>query len=109
LLESIRAEMAPSAKRVAAGGPAPSGRPRLGITIKAIETNDEDVWEIGDVLAGSPAEKAGLRPGDRFVAINGTPVKDLTVEERRQRLGAGKVKLTMQREGREIMVSIEAP
>ena len=29
---------------------------------------------IGDVAAGSAAEQAGVRPGDRIVAIDGTPV-----------------------------------
>ncbi len=30
--------------------------------------------EVGDVMAGSPAARAGLRTGDRIVSVNGTPV-----------------------------------
>ncbi len=33
-------------------------------------------------FVGSPAEKGGLRPGDRIVAIDGKPVADLPIENR---------------------------
>jgi regulator of sigma E protease len=32
---------------------------------------------VGRLLPGSPAERAGIRPGDRIVAIGGTPVADV--------------------------------
>ncbi|MDP2872744.1 MAG: RIP metalloprotease RseP [Bacillota bacterium] len=35
-----------------------------------------DSTVLGDVVAGSPAAQAGLRPGDRVVAIDGQPVAD---------------------------------
>ena len=61
---------------------------------------------IGAVLAGSPAESAGLRPGDVVLAVDGEslPVretKDLPLIQRRiRRAGAGKdVPLTVWREG----------
>ena len=31
--------------------------------------------EVGDVIPGSPAAKVGLRPGDRILSVNGTPVR----------------------------------
>jgi regulator of sigma E protease len=34
------------------------------------------VTEIGTVEAGSPAERAGLQPGDVFLAVDGEPVDD---------------------------------
>jgi regulator of sigma E protease len=43
-----------------------------------------DPPEIGYVLAGSPAEQAGLLPGDRIVAVNGAPVR--TFDEMRHRV-----------------------
>jgi sigma-B regulation protein RsbU (phosphoserine phosphatase) len=33
--------------------------------------------QVGEVFPGSPAEKAGLRPGDRIIAIDGQPLADL--------------------------------
>src|SRR5215467_5306198 len=33
--------------------------------------------QVGEVFPGSPADKAGLRPGDRIIAIDGHPLADL--------------------------------
>jgi regulator of sigma E protease len=35
-----------------------------------------ETTEIGTVLDGSPAAKAGILPGDRILRVNGTPVSD---------------------------------
>jgi hypothetical protein len=40
-----------------------------------------DAFEILSVLQGSPAERAGLSPGNRIVAVNGTPAIDLGANE----------------------------
>ncbi|MBM4060268.1 MAG: S41 family peptidase [Planctomycetes bacterium] len=37
-------------------------------------------------FAGGPAESAGVRPGDRIVAVDGTPTASLPLEQRSQRL-----------------------
>ena len=42
------------------------------------------------VLEGSPAEKAGIKPGDRFVEIDGDDVTDLTTAEISKRLRGDK-------------------
>jgi predicted metalloprotease with PDZ domain len=40
-----------------------------------IEYDPENGNEISRVVAGSPAEKAGLQPGDRLFALNGVEIK----------------------------------
>ena len=42
---------------------------------------DEPGLRITSVAAGSPAAHAGLRPGDRLLAIDGAPVQGLALEE----------------------------
>ncbi len=44
----------------------------IGATIRYNE--EEDGIEIVSLFAGSPAEKAGIRPGDIFMAVNGEEV-----------------------------------
>lgn len=34
-----------------------------------------DMTEVESIIEGSPAEKAGLKPGDKIISINGAPVK----------------------------------
>jgi len=53
-------------------------------------------------VAESPGERAGIRPGDRVLSIDGAPTKDLTLSEaiRRMKGAAGtKVALEIMREG----------
>ncbi len=68
-------------------------RGALGITAQALTPNLADALDvdadagvvIADVRDGSPAEEAGLRPGDVIVAIDGRPVRD--VGDVRNRIG----------------------
>jgi uncharacterized iron-regulated protein len=39
--------------------------------------NGEGLYEVGSVGKESPAEKAGLRPGDLVLAVDGVPVKSI--------------------------------
>jgi carboxyl-terminal processing protease len=53
-------------------------------------------------LSGSPAEKAGLRAGDAIVAVDGSTVDGLTVDEARDRIRGDKgteVRLSVVRDG----------
>ncbi len=43
-------------------------------------------FELVDVIAGGPAAQAGLRVGDRIVAVDGRPVRDSDLSDFRQRL-----------------------
>ena len=41
----------------------------LGVTFSRLEVADGRFWAVRDIHRGGPGEKAGLRPGDRLVAI----------------------------------------
>jgi uncharacterized iron-regulated protein len=56
-------------------GPPEKKRPRIGIDLKEME-DPKRVW-IERIMPESPAEKAGLLPGDQFVSIDGKEVKSL--------------------------------
>lgn len=45
----------------------------IGATVQMVT---EGVYEIVEPTEGSPAQSVGLKPGDRFVAVNGTAVGD---------------------------------
>ena len=70
--------------------------PGLELTIR----NDQLV--VISPVADSPAERAGLQPGDRLVSIDGTPTRDLTLAEAARRLKGppgSKVVLEVMRDG----------
>lgn len=51
------------------------------------EIDARDGWlTVSAVLEGSPAERAGIRPGDRFLAIEGLPARDLPLDEAIRRM-----------------------
>jgi regulator of sigma E protease len=78
--------------------------PRLGF----------DFWyptiptEIGKIVAGSPAEKAGLRVGDKVLAVAGTPVADFPSMVKIVQPRPGKtLDFEIERQGDRIEVPIE--
>lgn len=95
---------------------------RVGVTPARIKTRDlfgdeRDVWDIGahpfispvigEALAGFPAQKAGLKSGDRVVAIEGRPVStwDDLAEGIRERAGQP-TRLEVKREAETLTVSV---
>jgi S1-C subfamily serine protease len=64
------------------------------------------VWAV---VRGSPAERAGVKPGDHLLAIDGVSIKDMDAREASQSTqseAAGRVSLTLGRGAHEYRVSI---
>jgi S1-C subfamily serine protease len=78
----------------------------IGIQIAAGDKPEEIVIRI--VLDNSPAEKAGLKSGDRIVSINGARPADLqtTVKVVRSLEPGKKAKLLVLREGKEMTIEV---
>ncbi|TPI50172.1 RIP metalloprotease RseP [Mesorhizobium sp. B2-9-1] len=61
---------------------------------------------VAEVTAGSPAEKAGIQPGDRFVKVDGSKVETFADVQRLVSGRAGDaITFTMLRDGKEIEVT----
>jgi serine protease Do len=61
-------------------------RPRIGVTVSDVEAVDAEVYalpgvrgaEITSVQQGQPGARAGLRPGDVVLALDGREIRDAT-------------------------------
>jgi regulator of sigma E protease len=95
------------------------GDQTLDIPIQPVLSGDENVRKVGfstvakilvaRAVAGSPAEKAGLKPDDQIVAINGVPVLTAPQFSETLRKGLGKpVEITILREGAPQKVTLES-
>jgi regulator of sigma E protease len=63
---------------------------------------------VGQVLPGSPAERAGLREGDEILAVDGEPVADFTaLVARVQPQPGARLELTVARAGDNLTVPVE--
>lgn len=51
-----------------------------GIGVKLEIAQDNQALKVVDIMENSPAEKAGIQPGDKIVSINGHPTSLLNVE-----------------------------
>lgn len=78
----------------------------IGVTI----TSDENGYPIQKVVEGGPAEEAGLLAGDVIVAVDGTSVAGMPVDEGKT-LVQGKegttVQITVDRAGEQITFTVE--
>ncbi len=80
------------------------GKPRLGVTI----TDDGQPGSVvSTVTGGTPADRAGVRVGDRIVSLDGQPTDDL--DELRARVAAAKgtVPLEVERSGQRLTLQVE--
>jgi regulator of sigma E protease len=65
------------------------------------------VSQVGWVTPGSPAETAGLRPGDRVTAVDGKPIWKWSEMEERVRERPGRATpVTVEREGKTLALSV---
>lgn len=78
------------------------GRPVIGVVLGE---DDERGVRLAAVSPGGPAAEAGLRAGDRILAINGTPV---TGPDQRKRLEAARELIGAPREGEAVSLEIDS-
>jgi len=64
---------------------------------------------VASVIAGTPAEAAGLRAGDRVLAIDGTPVSGEELGDRISESEGRQLVITVERDGREVKLGPVAP
>ncbi|WP_431047023.1 DegQ family serine endoprotease [Roseateles sp. L2-2] len=100
------------AKLAKGGGDADADHAKLGLTLRPLQTDERrqlgtrDGLLIQEVGEGSAAARAGVRPGDVLLAVNGTPVQSLD-QVRSAVKGAEKsVALLVQRGGDKIFVPV---
>jgi uncharacterized iron-regulated protein len=74
-------------------------RPKIGVALKE-KDDPSEVW-IEQTFPGSPAEKAGLLPGDRILSVDGKEIKRLRdLHDAMVRKGSDKeILITLLREG----------
>jgi regulator of sigma E protease len=80
---------------------------RLGFELRA--TNENLTTTINRVLADTPAEEAGLRAGDRIVAINGKSVDGESIRPTIQSSEGKPLRLTVMRRGETVQLSPARP
>ena len=87
----------------------------LGINIENVDPDKQAAFRlksldgafVQSVLAGEPADKAGLKPGDTIVRVDSVPVKDTRdlIGYVSSKAPGSRVKLTLMRDGREVTVT----
>lgn len=85
----------------------PAGQGATGVVLSGVSV--ADVY-VDSVEPGSVAEQAGLRAGDRIVAVNGAPVTDDYVATTGLLDAQGETAtLTIERDGQEIEIALAVP
>lgn len=75
LVCTLAALAAPQVYTLQEPAPSPRGGARIGIEL-AIDSEGGASLQIASVQPGSPAERAGLEPGDRLRSLDGAPLED---------------------------------
>jgi hypothetical protein len=84
-------------------------RPRIGVILNTKEES-KGLW-VERVLPGSPAEKAGLLPGDQLIAVEGIEIKEVKeIHHALSEKGWGNnVIFTISREGKQKEITVQLP
>lgn len=80
----------------------------LGVNIQELSGSGGRAAMVLDVVAGSPAAKVGLKPGDKVTAVGGKPVESYLQLLRRIALAVpgSTVKLSLQRAGKPLDIEV---
>ena len=84
-------------------------RPMIGVILETKE-DLKGLW-IERVLPGSPAEKAGLLPGDQLIAVEGIEVREVKeIHHALSEKGWGNdITFTIYREGKKKEITVQLP
>ena len=86
------------------------GNKAAGLAVRELSPNEQtQLGTQGGVLVedvAGPAARAGIRPGDVVLAVNGTPVKDVEGLRKLVEKGGKTIALLVQREGAKIFVPV---
>ena len=83
------------------------GTHQIGVRLAAANDGTATT-RLAQVMEDSPAEAAGLQPGDRIVAVDGTRVGAAGLLDRIQRSDGRELTLTVQRDGQPVTVDVAA-
>jgi len=88
--------------------------PRTGLRAmptrrKSLGARLNDEMQIVELTKGGPAEKAGLKPGDKVLKMNGESLEDTFALDRALKSTPKEGTLEIQREGREQGIRITFP
>ncbi|MEG1311883.1 MAG: S41 family peptidase [Romboutsia sp.] len=82
----------------------------VGIGIYISPTSEDDYITVIAPIEGSPAEKSGIKPGDKIIKVDGTPVysknSDEAVGMMKGKSGT-EVELTLKRDGKEFNIKVK--
>jgi regulator of sigma E protease len=83
------------------------GTHQIGVRLAAA-SDGSATTRLAQVMEDSPAEAAGMRPGDRIVAVDGARVGAAGLLDRIQRSDGRELTLTVQRGGQPVTVEVQA-
>jgi regulator of sigma E protease len=103
---------APTWKRLVAIGAGPAANIALTLVVFTLlftMVGGEPSRVVAGVTEGSPAAAAGIRPGDRIVAVDGVPVSGSELAPRVQQSHGRPLRITVVRDGLEIALPAVTP